>query len=74
MEERRSLFMNISIHRSLATKLKELNKGSYNRAINFLLGNKVDDSTKGRIEEIDDRIIKLEETVEKVVKYNKLRF
>jgi len=70
--ERRELFMTISIHRANAVRLKNLEKGSYDKAISYLLGNKADNSVKLQIEELENRIYKIEEVIEKLIKFNKL--
>jgi hypothetical protein len=69
--ERKALFMTISIHRLLATKLKALGKGSYSRTISYLLGNKVDDKIKIQLDEHEERLDKIEELITKIS--NKIR-
>jgi len=67
-------FINISIHRSIAAKLKALGKRSYSEAISFLLDNKVDDGVRIRLDELEERIFKIEEMIQKIVSFNKLKF
>jgi len=65
-------FKQITIETKLAKELEKMNKGSYNSAIKELL-NQNSEETKKWINETKNRLIEMEETLEKIVKLNNLQ-
>jgi len=70
---KQGMFITVSLTRVNAAKLKALNKGSYEKAIDFLLNNKVDDNVNNRLKELEDRIAEIQTLIERIVQSNKLR-
>ncbi len=67
-------FTTVRIENEILEKLKKLNKGTPNQAINHLLGNSADQKVIDRIRNLENELTKLQDTIEKLVSYNRLRY
>jgi hypothetical protein len=63
----------IRISKETANKLKSLNKGSYNNAINELLSLNYDKKNENRIKTLEEDVFKIEEIIQRVINLNKLK-
>lgn len=63
----------ITLPEELAKKLESLQKGSFRQTIEYLLGNNADVQLKTKVSELGKDVIKLQETIENLVKVNHLR-
>ena len=69
---KKSKFKQIMVERVIAEKLEKLNKGSYNKAISFILDSNPDNQIKLKVEDNQDEIIQLQQAL-KVISLNHLK-
>jgi len=63
----------IRIDRDLANRLEKMNKGSYNKAIEYLLNINPEKNVLDQIKIINEDISKLQEAIQRLVQLNGLR-
>ena len=65
-------FKQVMLPIDITKKLENLNKGSYSEAIRYLL-NLSNPNSKIKIDDIEDRLDKIEAIIEKIIKFNNLK-
>jgi hypothetical protein len=71
-ENKEKKYTQITLSKTVISKLKDLNKGSMNDTVDYLLGSK-DNRIESRIKQTEQDVAELQEKLERMVSLNKLR-